>query len=84
LNIYSNGYDVLSFLSNTNPLWIPNKWSAKTNENNINFKNEIEAMCKDILDGNGLLVYFDEINRNYFPTQMRYWDIANYRSKKNL
>jgi hypothetical protein len=69
--IYSNGADILGFLTEKQSLSIPAKTSSGTMEANSLYNEEIDAMCKDIIIEKGaLLVYFNQVTwRWYLPTQ---------------
>jgi hypothetical protein len=69
-NIYSNGVDVIDFLTDKQVLSIPHKLDANTMIANIHYEEEIESMCKDIVENGALLVYFPEFYfRRYLPPQ---------------
>ncbi len=68
--IYSNGSDVISYLTEKKSLSIPAKTSSITMRANPAYNAEITAMCRDITDNRAYLVYFTQITwRWYLPTQ---------------
>jgi len=70
VDIYSNGADVIRFLTEKSAQPIPKKTDPVTMVNNFNFDEEMRIMCKNIVENNALLVYFDNIIwRWYFPSQ---------------
>ena len=66
--IYSNGADVIGFLTDNESLPLPKKNSPTSLEANPGYNDEIRAMCKDIMDNGALMVYFNAIGRGYLPT----------------
>ena len=69
LMIYSNGFDVINFLTGKKSGGLPNKYSAVTLENYPTYNKEIENMCNNIIEKKAILIYLKLINRNYMPTQ---------------
>jgi hypothetical protein len=70
VNIYSNGSDVLDFLTGNQSLSIPRKTNSITTIANPYYDEEIEVMCEDIAENKALLVYFNQITwRWYLPSQ---------------
>lgn len=70
IKIYSNGADVLSFLTTAQSLSLPLEASPTSLESNSRYDKEIEAVCKDITDTKAILVYFNTIDwRWYLPSQ---------------
>jgi hypothetical protein len=70
VRIYSNGADVLGFLTEKKSLSIPAKMSSITMEANPLYNEESEAMWKDIKENRALLVYFNLIDWRWdLPTQ---------------
>ena len=69
VKIYSNGADVLGFLTGKEIQYLPKKYSSTTTIANPLYDKEITAMCKDIVENGALLVYFKSLNKAYFPTQ---------------
>jgi hypothetical protein len=68
--IYSNGIDVISFLTGKQALSLPFKTSSNTQMDNDNFDEEIKSMCTNIVENGALLVYFKNITwRWYLPSQ---------------
>ena len=68
VKIYSNGPDVLGFLTENQSLSVPKKKSPTTLRVNTNYTAEIGAMCKDIMENRAILVYFNTIKRSYQAT----------------
>lgn len=69
-SIYSNGSDVVNFLTGKESQAIPIKYSASTREKNQSYDKEIGAMCKEIREGKAFLFYFNTItHRKYLPTE---------------
>ncbi len=68
VKIYSNGPDVLGFLTENQSLSVPKKKSPTTLRVNTNYTAEIGAMCKDIMEDRAILVYFNTIKRSYLST----------------
>ena len=69
VNIYSNGVDVIDFLTDKQVLWVPHKWDANTMVANIHYEEELEFMCNDIVENGASLVYFPELYfRRYLPS----------------
>ena len=66
--IYSNGYDIVSFMTEKKVKTIPREVNPNTSLPNQDFAKELEGMCINIGKGD-LFVYFFKINwRWYFPT----------------
>jgi len=68
VKIYSDGPDVIGFLTDKQSLSVPKKKFPTTLVSNPTYPEEIGAMCKDILENRALLVYFNSIGRGYLPT----------------
>jgi hypothetical protein len=70
VKIFSNGPDVLSFLTEKEVSSLPDITFPVTRQANTQYDEQIDAMCKLITEKRALLVYFNQINwRWYFPTQ---------------
>ena len=70
VRIYSNGPDILGFMTEKKCLSIPEKTSSRTMRANPHYNEEIEAMCKDIKEKRALLIYFNLINWRWdLPSQ---------------
>jgi hypothetical protein len=70
VKIYSNGADIISFLTEKKSISIPNKAFPVTREVNPLYNDQINDMCKLIVEKGALLVYFNQITwRWYLPTQ---------------
>jgi hypothetical protein len=70
VKIYSNGPDVLSFLTEKKASSLPDITFPVTREANTLYDEQIDAVCKLIAEKRALLVYFNQITwRWYFPTQ---------------
>jgi hypothetical protein len=70
VDIYSNGTDILSFLTGNQSLPIPRKTNSTTMMANLHYDEEIKVMCEDIVENKALLVYFNQITwRWYLPSQ---------------
>lgn len=68
--IFSNGADILGFLTGRDYLSIPKKLSPLTMGTNLNYNAEISAMCKDVIDEHAYLLFLDQLNyRKYLPSQ---------------
>ena len=69
--IYTNGPDVLSFMTENQILYLPRKYSSLSTEVNPTYLQEMSAMCADIKENKAVLVYLDKITwRIYFPTRI--------------
>lgn len=70
VKIYSNGSDVIEFLTGRNALSLPVKTNPITSSENKDFKDEMEEMCRVIRENTALLVYLGNIVwRHYLPTE---------------
>jgi hypothetical protein len=70
VEIYSNGADIISFLTEKKSFSIPNKTFPVTREANSLYNDQINIMCKLIVEKVAILVYFNQITwRWYLPTQ---------------
>ncbi len=69
VKIYSNGADVLNFLTEKLSFSVPSKTSSLTMEVNSLYNEQLDIMCKNIIENGALLVYFDQIRRWYLPTK---------------
>jgi len=70
VNIYSNGWDVIRFLTGKNVLPIPSKTNSGTMLDNQNFQREINSVCENIIGNRAMLVFLDNITwRWYLPSQ---------------
>jgi hypothetical protein len=67
--IYTNGDDVLKFLTGRNSLSIPAKIVAHNKLKNENYLNELNTMYENLYGNDGVLIWFDNITwRTYLPT----------------
>ena len=67
--IYTNGDDVLKFLTGRNSLSIPAKIIAHSQLKRENYHNELKAMYDNLYENDGVLIWFDNITwRSYLPT----------------
>ena len=70
VRIYSNGPDILGFMTEKKCQDIPEKTSSGTMRANPHYNEEIEAMYKDIKEKRALLIYFNLINWRWnLPSQ---------------
>jgi hypothetical protein len=67
--IYSNGADILGFLTGRQALSVPREKSPTTLIPNPDYTEELGIMCNDIVDNGAFLVYFNMLGRTYIPTQ---------------
>ena len=70
VKIYSNGADVIGFLTEKQSLTLPYKTDPTTLKANSQYNEEMKGMCRDTSDNKALVVYFNLISwRWYFPNQ---------------
>jgi hypothetical protein len=70
MTIYSNGSDVLHFLTHKQASCIPAKVSPGTRMENENYQDQMRQMIRDCEKGNALIVYLDRITwRWYLPSK---------------
>ena len=70
MKIYSNGPDVLNFLTEADAIFIPLKTFSDTLNANTHYDEEMQMMCKEIQEGKALLLYSTLISwREYLPGQ---------------
>jgi hypothetical protein len=70
LKIYTNGADVVGFLTEKVTIYIPNKSFPITRQANSLYDGQLNAMCKLVIEKGALLVYFNQISwRWYLPSQ---------------
>jgi len=70
VKIYSNGEDVIGFLTEKQSLPLPVRKDPLTRKANSLYNEEIDTMCKAITGKAAIMVYFDQITwRSYYPTQ---------------
>ena len=68
--IYSNGYDAIYYLTGRRAILIPEKIVHGTGRPNPNYEKEVETMVDDIMDHDGVLVYFHKLpERSYLPSE---------------
>lgn len=68
--LFTNGPDVLSFLTDKRSASIPNKISSVTRVPNSLYAQQVSDMCESVENSGAFVVYFNEINwRWYLPTQ---------------
>jgi hypothetical protein len=66
--IYTNGVDVLGFLTGKNSINIPYKTFPITMQTNSLYDEQMDEMCSQIEERRALLVYFNQLSwRWYFP-----------------
>jgi hypothetical protein len=69
-HLYTNGPDVIGFLTGRESLQLPEKSSSVTKETNIRYEVETQAMCNDMAESGALLIYFGKITwRGYLPSE---------------
>lgn len=75
VSVYSNGHDVISFLTEKDAKMIPPKLSPVTHVQNADFQKNSEAICQKVAQNKAVIVYLDNITwRWYLP------DKAEFRS----
>lgn len=68
--IYSNGPDVIHFLTQTEAKSLPHKINPGTRAPNPDFELKVEAMRNDLIQNNAMIIYLDKITwRWYLPTK---------------
>jgi len=60
LRIYSNGPDVISFMTGRDALAIPRLWSPLSMRKNQDYEKQLQAMCRECLDGGAVVVCFSD------------------------
>jgi len=76
LIVYSNGPDVISFLTGKEAVSIPHRVDYITNYPNSDFERELWAMKNKLIQNGALIVYFDSIDwRWYLPTKEELEDV---------
>ena len=68
VKIYSNGRDVIGLRTEFQSFNLPKEYNQNTLIQNNHFNDEIHAMCKEVVTGDAIVVYFQNIYRKYFPT----------------
>ncbi|MBU1454305.1 MAG: glycosyltransferase family 39 protein [Proteobacteria bacterium] len=67
--IYTNGPDPIKIYANRTSKMLPRHTYTGTNQRNENIVNEINSMAKEMLENDGVIVYFHTITwRWYLPT----------------
>ena len=70
IEIYSNGKDVIRFLTDRAASFIPSVVHPGTLQSNLGFGEELEVICFEVRDGQAALVYFNSITWRWDqPTQ---------------
>jgi hypothetical protein len=69
VKIYTNGSDVIVFLTDKQSQSLPSKRFPGTLEVNLRYNEEVEVMCKHVIENKAVVVYFNKINRDYLPTE---------------
>ena len=69
VKVYTNGPDVIGYLTTVQSLSLPKKRSPTTLIAIPGYTEEMGSMCQDILENRALLVYFNVIKRSYLPSQ---------------
>jgi 4-amino-4-deoxy-L-arabinose transferase-like glycosyltransferase len=68
--IYTNGYDAVYFLTGRRAMFLPEKIVHGTGRANALYASELAQVREQLLNGNGVLVYFDGFpERTYLPTE---------------
>jgi 4-amino-4-deoxy-L-arabinose transferase-like glycosyltransferase len=68
--IYSNGPDVIHFLTQREAKFLPHEIDPATRAPNPDFGPKIEAMRADLIQNNAMIIYLDNItSRWYLPTK---------------
>jgi len=68
--IYSNGADVILFLTDKGARWIPARASATSLEPNDAYPRQVERMVRECESGRALIVLFDRLSwREYYPSK---------------
>ncbi|MCC7130615.1 MAG: hypothetical protein IT297_09490 [Anaerolineae bacterium] len=85
VEIYSNGNDVISFLTRRQVHSIPAKTNAGTMVDNEDFDKDFHAICKNVIENKALLVYLNNITwRWYLPSQTEIETTCNLPVLENL
>jgi hypothetical protein len=67
--IYSNGPDVISFLTGMEVAWIPAEESTTSHRLNTNYEEQLNRMLRECREGEALVVYLTKITwRWYLPS----------------
>jgi hypothetical protein len=67
--IYSNGADIIAFLTDKPSRSLPFKIIPTTREVNPNYDQEVQALCQDITEHRAVVVVFAQVWREYFPSR---------------
>ena len=66
--VYSNGYDVIRFLTNHEALTVPRHTNPNSLQPYPDYAGKLEAMCQAAATGRGVVVYLREVTwRDYMP-----------------
>jgi hypothetical protein len=66
--IYTNGPDPIMIYTNRSCIMIPRDIYPNKQTQNKSFMDEIKAMVSKLSKHDGVIIYFNTINRNYLPT----------------
>jgi hypothetical protein len=84
--IYSNGADVIEFLTARRATWLPAKMNLYTLIANGNYINETETMCRDVREGGAFLVFLTDMRgrSKYLPDQAEVESLCKMRVRRSL
>ncbi len=74
--LYSNGPDTIYILTEKTATMIPARLNPNTNRANDNYINEINDMSHDLMNRNGVLIYFNSIERDYLMEEEEFINIS--------
>jgi Dolichyl-phosphate-mannose-protein mannosyltransferase len=73
--IYSNGADVVDFLTGSKVVFLPRKTIPSSRQENVKYRSEMQAMCREAAEGKAVVVNLNSIVRWYLPTDE---EVASY------
>jgi len=70
VDIYTNGHDVIPFLTGRKATMLPATYSGGTAQASREYRERLRAVCEAVADSGAAIVYFDAIDwRDYLPTR---------------
>jgi hypothetical protein len=69
IKIYSNGVDVIRFLTGRESQRLPYLYFTATLLPNSDYVTQITAICNEVREAKAVIVYFDNIQRSQYPTR---------------
>ena len=75
--IYSNGYNVIPVLTGINAYTLPEKFFNNTLLDNLQFEQEMQALCQEVKSSKAVVIYIEEVSKKNLPEEEQLLELCS-------